>query len=236
MMIIPAVDLMGGKCVQLVEGKPWSAKVTIDDPVGMAVRWVEQGAKRLHIVDLDAALGSGSNEQVIKNILAKVKVPVQVGGGIRDDAKADRLLSAGAAQIVVGTRAVTDVDWLKSLVFTYSERVIVAVDARGSKISVKGWTNDTSINLIQYVKSIEDLKIFGLLYTNISVEGKLKGIDIKPIEKLVQSTKKKLFVAGGITTIDDIVSVSSAGAFAAILGMAIYKGKINLKEALERFG
>jgi phosphoribosylformimino-5-aminoimidazole carboxamide ribotide isomerase len=236
MMVIPAVDLMDGKCVQLVEGKPWSAKVTIDDPVGMAIRWVEQGAKRLHIVDLDAALGSGSNEQVIKSILAKVKVPVQVGGGIRDDSKADRLLSAGAAQIVVGTRAVTDVDWLKSLVFTYPERVIVAVDARGSKISVKGWTNDTSINLIQYVKSIEDLKIFGLLYTNISVEGKLKGIDIKPIEKLVQSTKKKLFVAGGITTIDDIVSVSSAGAFAAILGMAIYKGKINLKEALERFG
>jgi phosphoribosylformimino-5-aminoimidazole carboxamide ribotide isomerase len=236
MMVIPAVDLMDGKCVQLVEGKPWSAKVTIDDPVGMAIRWVEQGAKRLHIVDLDAALGSGSNEQVIKSILAKVKVPVQVGGGIRDDSKADRLLSAGAAQIVVGTRAVTDVDWLKSLVFTYPERVIVAVDARGSKISVKGWTNDTSINLIQYVKSIEDLKIFGLLYTNISVEGKLKGIDIKPIEKLAQSTKKKLFVAGGITTIDDIVSVSSAGAFAAILGMAIYKGKINLKEALERFG
>ena len=235
MMVIPAVDLMDGKCVQLVEGKPWSAKVTIDDPVGMAVRWVEQGAKRLHIVDLDAALGSGSNEQVIKNILAKVKVPVQVGGGIRDDSKADRLISAGAAQIVVGTRAVTDVDWLKSLVLTYPERVIVAVDARGSKISVKGWTNDTSINLIQYVKSIEDLKIFGLLYTNISVEGKLKGIDIKPIARLVQSTKKKLFVAGGITTIDDIVSISSAGAFAAILGMAIYKGKINLKEALERF-
>jgi phosphoribosylformimino-5-aminoimidazole carboxamide ribotide isomerase len=236
MMIIPAVDLMDGKCVQLVEGKPWSAKVTIDNPVGMAVRWVEQGAKRLHIVDLDAALGSGSNEQVIKNILAKVKIPVQVGGGIRDDAKADRFLSAGAAQIVVGTRAVTDVDWLKSLVFTYPERVIVAVDARGSKISIKGWTNDTPINLIQYVKSIEDLKIFGLLYTNISVEGKLKGIDIKPIEKLVQSTKKKVFVAGGITTIDDIVSISSAGAFAAILGMAIYKGKINLKEAMERFG
>jgi phosphoribosylformimino-5-aminoimidazole carboxamide ribotide isomerase len=236
MMVIPAVDLMDGKCVQLVEGKPWSAKVTIDDPVGMAVRWVEQGAKRLHIVDLDAALGSGSNEQVIKNILAKVKVPVQVGGGIRDDAKADRLLSAGASQIIVGTRAVTDVDWLKSLVFTYPDRVIVAVDARGSKISVKGWTDDTSINLAQYVKSIEDLRTFGLLYTNISVEGKLKGIDIKPIGRLAQSTKKKLFVAGGITTMDDISSISSAGAFAAILGMAIYKGNINLKEALERFG
>jgi len=236
MMVIPAIDLMDGKCVQLVEGKPWSAKVTIEDPVGMALRWVEQGAKRLHVIDLDAALGSGSNEQIIKDILAKVKVPVQVGGGIRDDAKADRLLSAGAAQAIVGTRAITDVDWLRSLVFTYPDRIIVAVDARGSKISVRGWTNDTSVNLIQYVKSIEDVKIFGLLYTNISVEGKMRGINMKPIETLLGSTKKKVFVSGGVTTMDDIQKISSSGAFAAILGMAIYKGKINLKEALDRFG
>jgi len=236
MMVIPAIDLMDGKCVQLVEGKPWSAKVTIDDPVGMALRWVEQGAKRLHIIDLDAALGSGSNEQIIKDILAKVKVPAQVGGGIRDDAKADRILSAGAAQVIIGTRAITDIDWLRSLVFTYPERIIVAVDARGSKISVKGWTNDTSVNLIQYVKSIEKLKIFGLLYTNISVEGKMQGINIRTVENLLKSTKKKVFVSGGVTTMDDIQKISSAGAFAAILGMAIYKGKINLKDALDRFG
>lgn len=236
MIVMPAVDIMDGKCVQLVEGKPWSAKVTIDDPVGMAVRWVGQGAKRLHVIDLDAALGSGSNEPIIKQILAKVKVPVQVGGGVRDEAKADRLLSAGASQVIVGTRAVTDVGWLKSLAFTYPDRIIIAVDARGNKISVKGWTSDTSINLIQYVKSVEELKIFGLLYTNISVEGKMRGVDIKPVENLIKETKKRLFVSGGVTTMDDLQKIASTGAFAAILGMAIYKGKINLKEALERFG
>jgi phosphoribosylformimino-5-aminoimidazole carboxamide ribotide isomerase len=235
MIVTPAVDLMDGKAVQLVEGKPWSAKVVIDDPVGTAVRWQEMGAKRLHVIDLDAALGNGDNEQVIRKILAKMNVPVQVGGGIRSDSKADQILSAGASQIIVGTKAITDPDWLKSLASTYPDRVIVAVDARGRKISVKGWTDDSGKDLIQYVNSIESAPIFGLLYTNISVEGKLKGIDIKPVQNLVASTKKRIFVAGGITTLDDIQALASAGVFGAVLGMAIYKGNINLKEAVERF-
>jgi len=235
MIVAPAIDLMDGKCVQLVEGKPWSAKIVIDDPVATALRWQETGAKRLHVIDLDAALGNGDNEQVIKSILSKMKIPVQVGGGIRSDSKADRILSAGASQIIVGTRAVTDVDWLKSIASTYPERVIVAVDARGRKISVKGWTDDSGKDLTTYVKSIEDVPLFGLLYTNIAVEGKLKGIDIKPVQNLVASTKKRIFVAGGITTLEDIQAIASAGAFGAVLGMAIYKGTINLKEAVERF-
>jgi phosphoribosylformimino-5-aminoimidazole carboxamide ribotide isomerase len=235
MIVTPAVDLMDGKAVQLVEGKPWSAKVVIDDAVGTAVRWQEMGAKRLHVIDLDAALGNGDNEQVIRKILSKMKIPVQVGGGIRSDSKADQIISAGASQIIVGTKAINDPDWLKSIASTYPDRVIVAVDARGRKISVKGWTDDSGKDLIQYVKSIEDAPIFGLLYTNIAVEGKLKGIDIKPVQSLIASTKKRVFVAGGITTLDDIQALASAGAFGAVLGMAIYKGNINLKEAVERF-
>jgi len=235
MIVTPAVDLMDGKCVQLVEGKPWSAKVVIDDPVSMALRWQEMGAKRLHVIDLDAALGNGDNEQVIRKILSKMKVPVQVGGGIRSDSKADQIITAGASQIIVGTKAITDVNWLENLASTYPDRVIVAVDARGRKISVKGWTDDSGKDIIQYVKSIESAPLFGLLYTNIAAEGKLKGVDIKPVQNLVASTKKRVFVAGGITTMDDIQAISSAGAFGAVLGMAIYKGNINLKEAVERF-
>lgn len=235
MIVIPAIDLMDGKCVQLVEGKPWSAKVVIDDPVATAERWQEMGAKRMHIIDLDAALGSGDNEQVIKKILSKMKIPVQVGGGIRSDSKADSLISAGASQIIVGTRAVTDIEWLKNIVGTYPDRVIVAVDARGRKISVKGWTDDSGKDLMTYVKSVEDLQLFGLLYTNISVEGKLKGIDIKPVQTLIGGTKKRVIVAGGITTMDDVQSLATAGAFGVVLGMSIYKGTINLKDAVERF-
>ena len=236
MIAIPAIDLMDGKCVQLVEGKPWSAKVMIDNPVGVAKRWQNSGAKRIHVIDLDAALGNGDNEKVASEILRDIKIPVQVGGGIRDDAKAERVLRAGAAQIIVGTRAVTDLDWLKSLSKRFPEQVIVAIDARDDEISIKGWTDGSGIKLLDYIESINDFPIFGLLYTNVSKEGRLQGIEVEPIKRIINATKKKLFVAGGISSIEDLDSISSAGAYGAILGMAIYKGKINLKDALERFG
>lgn len=236
MIAIPAIDIMDGKCVQLVEGKPWSAKITIDDPVGVAMNWQRMGAKRLHVIDLDAALGSGDNEKVIRAILSETEIPVQVGGGIRDDSKAERILRAGAAQIIVGTRAVTDVSWLSNISRRFTEQVIVAIDARGDDISIKGWSEQSGIRLMTYIESIEDLPIFGLLYTNVLVEGRLGGIEIDPIRRIANATRKKLFVAGGISSLDDLALINSAGAYGAILGMAIYKGKINMKDALERFG
>lgn len=235
MMIIPAVDLMDGKCVQLVEGKPWSAKVIVDDPVETAMRWKEMGARRLHVIDLDAALGSGSNEEIVQRILSLMDIPVQVGGGVRDDDKADRLLSSGAAQIIVGTRGVTDRDWLNDLSQKYPDRVIVAVDARGSQISIKGWTESSGLDLLDFVKSIGEIPLFGILYTNIEREGKLAGINRTSIAQLTALTSKRLMVAGGISSLEDLREIEAAGAAAAVLGMAIYKGKINLKEALERF-
>ena len=236
MIVIPAIDIMDGKCVQLVEGKPWSAKITIDDPVGAAKNWQRMGAKRLHVIDLDAALGSGDNEEVVRKILSEIEVPVQVGGGIRDDSKAERLLRAGTAQIIVGTRAITDVSWLSRIAGRFAEQVIVAIDSRGDDISIKGWSEQSGIGLMEYIESIKELPIFGLLYTNVLKEGKLGGIEIDPITKIANATKRKLFVAGGISSLDDLDIINSAGAYGAILGMAIYKGKINMKNALERFG
>lgn len=236
MLVIPAVDLMNGKCVQLVEGKPHQTMVEIDNAISMALKWQEKGAKRLHVIDLDAALGRGDNTEVIREIIAKTEIPVQVGGGIRDDARAEQLLSEGAEQIIVGTRAVRDIEWLRSIAERFSNRVMVAVDARGREISIKGWTDGSGEDLFDFVKSVEKLPLFGILYTNISREGKLKGIDIGPIEELAKSTDKRLFVAGGISSMDDIELIASTGAFGVVLGMAIYTEKIDLKEALERFG
>jgi phosphoribosylformimino-5-aminoimidazole carboxamide ribotide isomerase len=236
MIPVPAIDIMDGKCVQLVEGKPWSAKITIDDPVGVAKRWEQMGAKRLHVIDLDAALGSGDNEKTVCEILNEIEVPVQVGGGIRDDAKVERILRAGASQIIVGTRAITDVSWLRNISRRFPEQVIVAIDARGEEISIRGWSEQSGVKLMGYIESIEDLPLFGLLYTDILREGKLEGIDIRMIRKIVGATRKKLFVAGGISSLEDLESINATGAYGAILGMAIYKGKINMKDALERFG
>ncbi|MEM4265081.1 MAG: 1-(5-phosphoribosyl)-5-[(5-phosphoribosylamino)methylideneamino]imidazole-4-carboxamide isomerase [Thermoplasmata archaeon] len=236
MIAIPAIDIMDGKCVQLVEGKPWSAKITIDNPVAVAKKWQSMGARRLHVIDLDAALSSGDNEKIIFEILREIEIPTQVGGGIRDDSKAERMLRAGAAQIIVGTRAVTDIAWLKSIACRFPEQIIVAIDARGDDISIKGWTEQSGVRLISYVESIDDLPVFGVLYTNIGKEGKLAGIEVEPIQRIAKTTKKKLFVAGGISSMEDLDLISSTGAYGAVLGMAIYKGKINMKDVLERFG
>lgn len=235
MIAIPAIDIMDGKCVQLVEGKPWSAKVVIDDPVSVARNWQCIGAKRIHVIDLDAALGSGNNEKLICELLDDMEIPVQVGGGIRDDSKAERMLRAGAAQIIVGTRAITDIPWLRKISNRFPEQVIVAIDARGEDLSIKGWSEQSGIGVMGYIESVRELPIFGLLYTNILKEGKLGGIDIDPITRIARATSRKLFVAGGISSMNDLDLINSAGAYGAILGMAIYKGKINLKDVLERF-
>jgi len=236
MIVIPAIDLMGGKCVQLVEGKPSLTKVVIEDVVGTALRWQEMGSGRLHVIDLDAALDNGDNARLIGNILDAVDIPIQVGGGIRNDARAGALISQGASQIITGTRAVRDPEWLRALAARYPEKVIVAIDARGDEISIKGWTDSSGVDLFEYIKSIEDVPLFGLLYTNISREGKLQGIDIMPIQRLANETEKRLIVAGGISSIEDLEKINESGAYGAVLGMSIYRVKINLKEALERFG
>lgn len=235
MLVVPAVDLMKGKCVQLVEGKPWQTKVTLDNALDIAHRWKEMGAERLHVIDLDAALGEGDNSSIVEDILREITIPIQVGGGIRDDAKAERMLSAGASQIITGTRAITDPDWLRSLTARFPERIIIAIDARGKEISIKGWTDGSGITLFNFINSIEDMPLFGLLYTNVSIEGKMQGIDIQPIEELIDHTGKRLFIAGGISSIEDIEKVEAAGAYGVVLGMSIYRGKIDLREALERF-
>jgi len=236
MIVIPAIDLMEGKCVQLVGGDPKTVQTMSGEPANVAKKWEKLGATRLHVVDLDAALGTGSNESTIREILGSVEASVQVGGGVRDNEKAERLIDAGASEIIVGTRAIGDVKWLETLARKYPSKVIVAVDARGDEISVKGWTGNSGRNLYEYLSEIDMLPTYGILYTNINVEGQLNGLDLEPVKRMAEMTDKRLFVAGGVTTMNDIEDLASSGAYAAVLGMSIHKGTIDLKEALRRYG
>jgi phosphoribosylformimino-5-aminoimidazole carboxamide ribotide isomerase len=236
MMVIPAIDLMDGRCVQLVGGDPRTMEAMSGSPVEIAKKWEAMGASRLHVIDLDAALGRGDNESAVREIIEATDASVQVGGGVRTEEKAERLFDAGASEVIVGTRAIMDPEWLEGLSHLYPEKIIVAVDARGDEISVKGWTGGSGMNLYSYVKRIEALPIYGLLYTNIDVEGQLKGMDLEPVNRLAGMTGKRLFVAGGITTVEDIERLADAGAYGAVLGMSIYKGTIDLREALRRCG
>ncbi len=235
MMIIPAIDIKDGKCVQLVGGKPGTQKVEIEDVMGVARKWVSQGAEMLHVIDLDAALGTGNNEKLIESVAASVSAPVEVGGGVRTMQRVQRLFSIGAERVIVGTRAIEDRSFAEAIAREYPDGIVVAVDAMEEEILIEGWQKGSGKEVLSVVKDLETLPIFGFLYTNVGVEGRLEGIDPKPIQTLVRATDKPIIVSGGITTTSDLEQLWELGAHSAVVGMAIYTGRIDLKKAVKQF-
>jgi phosphoribosylformimino-5-aminoimidazole carboxamide ribotide isomerase len=233
--VIPAIDVKGGKCVQLVGGKPGTEKVMIDDVMGVAKRWQSEGAELIHIIDLDSALGTGNNETLVEMIAASISIPVQVGGGIRDEEKVQRLFDIGCERVVVGTRAIQDRPFVKKMADEYPDGIVVAVDSVANEVVIKGWQESSGKDLLVVVKDLETLPIFGFLYTNVEVEGQLRGIDPIPIQALVNNTKKPLIVSGGVTTMGDLDLLQRIGAQFAVVGMAIYTGRIDFKKAVREF-
>ncbi len=235
MKVIPAIDVKGGKCVQLVGGKPGTEKVIIDDVMGVAKRWQSEGAEMLHIIDLDSALGTGNNETLIEMIAASISIPVQVGGGIRDEEKVQRLFDIGCERVIVGTRAIQDKPFVKKMADEYPDGIVVAIDSVANEVVIRGWQESSGKNLLAVVKDLESLPIFGFLYTNVEVEGQLRGIDPIPIQALANNTKKPLIVSGGVTTMGDLDLLQRIGARFAVVGMAIYTGRIDFKKAVREF-
>lgn len=235
MIVIPAIDIKGGKCVQLVGGKPGTEKVMIDDVMAVARKWEHEGAEIIHIIDLDAAFGTGNNESLIEMLAASLSVPVQVGGGVRSKERVQRLFKIGAERVIVGTKAISDRKFVEDLATEYPDSVVVAIDAVEEEVLVEGWQKGSGRDISAVVKDLEGLPIWGFLYTNISVEGKLEGIDPKPIQTLVRSTDKPVIVSGGITTPTDLEMLYELGAHSAVVGMAVYTGKIDFKSVVGEF-
>jgi phosphoribosylformimino-5-aminoimidazole carboxamide ribotide isomerase len=180
------------------------------------------------VVDLDAALGSGDNRDVIGDIIdAAGRVPVQVGGGVRDDAVADSLLSAGAARVVVGTRAVEDREWLTALANRHPERIVVAADVRDGRIVTRGWRTESGLDGCGFVRSLDDLPLAAVLVTDVSREGRMEGVDIARFRALVESTRHPLLAAGGIGAEQDLRELAGCGAAGAVLGMSLYTGAVD---------
>lgn len=201
-------------------------------PVQMAWRWVEEGAEWLHVVDLDAALGLGSNFNLIAEILANVPVPVQVGGGIRDMERASELLGLGAERVILGTAAVRKPELVRELVEKVGgERVMVALDARGGRVVVKGWTEDGGITPLELAKRFEGMGVGSLLYTEVEVEGRMTGLRVDQARKLISSLRVPLFLSGGVGSLEDVRLAKEAGAAGLVVGMALYEGKFTLEEA-----
>ena len=236
MIAAPAVDLKDGRCVQLVGGRPDSVAVSLPDPVAAATRWHAAGFGTLHIVDLDAALGLGDNLGVILDVIAATPAETQVGGGIRDDVRAEMLLDAGAKRIVVGTRALDDRMWLAGLARAYPGRIMVALDTKDGRILRRGWTEESPLEIATFLPELADLPLAGVLSTNVAREGRLQGIDREACKDVIERSPHGVWASGGVTTMDELAYLDDAGAAGVVLGMALYTDTLNAGDVAARWG
>ncbi len=232
MEIIPAIDIMGGRCVQLVGGDPKTRK-DYGDPVDVARKWTKDGAGMLHLIDLDATLGFGDNTSKIIEIKKACGIPCEVGGGIRSLDAAQKMLDALGEEdkIIVGTMAVSEYPDFTTIKKLERDRVIVSVDSKGGYVTIKGWTEKSKLKATQLMSALSD-HVWGYLYTNVDVEGRMSGIDEDAVKDVISATEKPVIVSGGITSKEDVTACDNAGAWGVVLGKALYESKISLKELI----
>jgi phosphoribosylformimino-5-aminoimidazole carboxamide ribotide isomerase len=237
-LIIPAIDLKDGRCVRLRQGDMSTATVFSENPVEMAKHWAAQGARRLHIVDLNGAVaGRPKNEKVIREVIAAVgaQVPIQVGGGIRDLDTIESYLDAGVTYIVIGTAAVKNPGFLSDACYAFPGHVIAGLDAKEGKVAVEGWSKLTGHDVLDLARKYEDFGIEALVYTDIGRDGMMTGINIEATLRLAQATKTPIIASGGLNSLDDVeavcVKLAPEGVIGAIAGRALYEGKLELKKA-----
>jgi phosphoribosylformimino-5-aminoimidazole carboxamide ribotide isomerase len=233
-IVIPAVDVREGRCVRLREGRADSETVFSDDPVAMAERWAAQGAERLHVVDLDGAFGRPRQTALIAKMIAAVApVPVEVGGGLRDQAAVDAVLDAGARWAVVGTRAALDPAFLTDVCRAHPGRIIVAVDAKGDQVAVKGWTEVVKETVAELGLRARDAGAAALLYTDVSRDGMEQGPNVEYTAEIARVTAMPILASGGVAKIDDLVRLAGVeGVEGTVVGRALYTGAVDLRHAL----
>ena len=231
MKIIPAIDLMEGKVVRLYKGDPSKKTIYSDNPLDIAKKWQSAGADMLHLVDLDATLGIGSNFELLQNIAKSVSIPVQVAGGLRSEKIIENALEF-AQRIVVGTLAFKEKTVLDKLLTTYgNERIVISVDHNDGVIVVNGWQQTTDISLIDAVNEFVKMGITEFLSTNIDRDGTLQGPDLEWIQQINKTENVNVIASGGISNIEDIMKVKGTNPFGVILGKALYENKISIEEA-----
>ena len=232
MLVIPAIDVLGGKCVRLVRGDYANPTVYSDDPMDVVDSFAGAGAQRIHVVDLDAARGEGENHSLIQSIARRTDIKVQVAGGIRTEVQVDRLLEAGAHAVVMGTAAVREPRLLERCARNHSGRILAALDVRGGLPSVHGWTESEPLQVGILLARWDVLPLAGVVFTSIERDGTLEGPDLKTLARVNAMTSLPIQYSGGIATIDEIRAVGEAGAAGVIVGKALYEGRVKLEEAL----
>jgi phosphoribosylformimino-5-aminoimidazole carboxamide ribotide isomerase len=237
-LIIPAIDLKDGRCVRLKQGDMASATVFSDDPVAMAKHWLAQGAKRLHIVDLNGAIaGKPKNEKVIRDVIKAVgeQLPIQIGGGIRDLDTIESYIDAGVHWVVIGTAAVKNPGFLSDACYAFPGHIIAGLDAKEGKVAVEGWSKLTGHDVVDLAKKFEEYGVEALIYTDIGRDGMMGGVNIEATLKLAQAIQTPIIASGGLNGIPDVQLICEKlvpeGVIGAIAGRALYEGKLDLKQA-----
>ncbi|MFW2373175.1 MAG: 1-(5-phosphoribosyl)-5-[(5-phosphoribosylamino)methylideneamino]imidazole-4-carboxamide isomerase [Gammaproteobacteria bacterium] len=236
MLLIPAIDLKDGQCVRLRQGKMEDDTVFSDDPVAMAGRWVDAGCRRLHLVDLNGAFeGKPMNAEVVHQIAeAYPDLPIQVGGGIRDEETIETYLDAGVRYVIIGTKAVTDPHFISDICLGFPGHIIVGLDAKDGKVAVDGWSKVSRHDVIDMAQRFEEDGVEAIIYTDISRDGMMQGVNVEATVRLAQAINIPVIASGGITNMDDIKALASAegeGIMGAITGRAIYEGTLDFAKA-----
>jgi phosphoribosylformimino-5-aminoimidazole carboxamide ribotide isomerase len=236
MLLIPAIDLKDGKCVRLRQGRMEDSTIFSDDPVAMAERWVRAGARRLHVVDLNGAFaGQPVNAQVIRRIAQTFPdLPIQVGGGIRDEQAIDAYLDAGVQFVIIGTKAVQEPHFINDLCLEYPGHIIVGLDAKDGRVAVNGWSKLSKHNVIDLAQVFERYGVEAIVYTDISRDGMMQGVNVDTTVRLAQAIGIPVIASGGVSTLDDVralCAVEQEGIMGAIIGRALYEGDIDLAAA-----
>jgi phosphoribosylformimino-5-aminoimidazole carboxamide ribotide isomerase len=237
MQVIPAIDLRGGRCVRLKQGDYDRETVFGDDPAAMASHWESEGASRIHLVDLDGAKeGRPVNIEAVRAILGQVHVPCQLGGGVRDSSTIDSWLDAGIERVIVGTQALRDPAWFRSVAEHHPHRVVLGLDARDGRVATSGWLDVSSVNATELAQQFDDLPLAAVVYTDIACDGMLEGPNLTATEALARQLKTPVIASGGVGTLEDVARLAALPVAACIVGRALYEGRFRLSEARERAG
>ncbi|MCC0652057.1 1-(5-phosphoribosyl)-5-[(5-phosphoribosylamino)methylideneamino]imidazole-4-carboxamide isomerase [Clostridioides sp. ES-S-0001-03] len=232
MIIFPAIDIKDNKCVRLTQGDFDKVNVYYDNPLEVAHKWKNEGAEYIHIVDLNGARSEfGVNTKTIENIANNIKIPIQVGGGVRDKDKVQSLIKAGVTRVILGSIAIENMELVEELVNEYQEKIVVSIDAKDGKVAVRGWEVVSNVDSLALCKQLEKIGVKTIVYTDISKDGMLQGPNFDIYEKISKETSLNVIASGGVTSIEDIKKLKDMNLYGAIIGKALYDKKIDFKEA-----
>lgn len=235
MRIYPAIDIKDGKCVRLFKGRFDEVTVYGDSPAEMARKWEQLGGGFIHVVDLDGALkGHGVNADKIKEICQSVSVPVQTGGGIRSMADIEAKLACGINRVIIGTKAVSDSEFVKEAVAKYGDKIVIGIDAKDGMVAVEGWEKTSDFTAVEFAKKMADLGVRTIVYTDIATDGTLAGPNVSAMREMAQAVDADIIASGGIGCLEDILALKDTGVEGVIVGKALYTGRVDLKEAIDK--